>query len=77
MCTWSPCAQNTRAWSPCRYIDADKVTPEAAAQLAEAAVAVKPYDGMLGDVRSMAGAGVKIWMDPTKVRHLGMALCVG
>jgi hypothetical protein len=41
----------------------------AAAHLAEAGVEVKEYGALLGDVRSMAAAGTKLWMDPARVRR--------
>ena len=44
-----------------------KVTPEAAAHLEEAGVAVKPYAALLRDVRALAATGTKIWADPAKV----------
>lgn len=49
---------------------------QVAAQLKEAEVALKPYDQMVPDVRALAGAGVPLWIDPSKVRwtHLGLPL---
>ena len=41
--------------------------PEVAAHLEEAAVDVKPYEAMLGDVKAASAAGVKLWIDPSKV----------
>lgn len=49
------------------YVDSRKVTPEVAAHLSEAGVAVKEYGQLLGDVRGMAGEGTRMWMDPSKV----------
>jgi Xaa-Pro aminopeptidase len=49
------------------FVDPGKVAAPAAAQLAAAGVAVRPYDQALPEVRALAAAGVKIWMDPAKV----------
>lgn len=38
-----------------------------AAHLAEGGVSVKEYSALLGDVRAMAAAGTKLWMDPSRV----------
>ncbi|PSC69930.1 putative Xaa-Pro aminopeptidase P [Micractinium conductrix] len=51
------------------YVDLAKVTPEAAAHLAEAGVATKEYSALLGDVKAMAAAGTKLWMDPARVSY--------
>ena len=32
---------------------------------------MKEYTALMGDVRGMAGAGTKIWMDPSKARACG------
>ncbi|MEW5306595.1 MAG: hypothetical protein WDW36_009049 [Sanguina aurantia] len=49
------------------FTDPVKVAGEAAAQLAEAGVQVKPYGHFMEDVKSHATAGSTIWLDPSKV----------
>lgn len=39
------------------------------AHLGKGGVAVKDYGSLLGDVKAMAGAGTKIWMDPARVSY--------
>ena len=51
------------------YIDPAKVTPAAAAELADAGAEVKPYGQLLDDVRGLAATGVKLWMDPARVSY--------
>lgn len=46
-----------------------QVTEEVAAHLKEAGVEVKDYGLMLGDVRALAAAGVRMWADPSKVSY--------
>ena len=53
-----------------------QVTPEATAHLQEAGVAVKPYEGLLEDVRALASAGSTILADPAKARPSCMVLDV-
>ncbi len=38
------------------------------AHLEEAGVGVKPYEGLLEDVRALAASGATIWADPAKAR---------
>lgn len=38
-----------------------------AAHLKDAGVEIKGYEVMSGDVKSLAAAGTKLWLDPTKV----------
>jgi Xaa-Pro aminopeptidase len=50
------------------YTNPAKVTPAVQAHLKEAGVAVKPYDALVGDVKSTAAAKGKVAMDLSKVR---------
>ena len=45
------------------------MSEEIAAHLEEAGVAVKPYSAVAEDIKAIAAAGTKLWMDPAKVRH--------
>ena len=38
--------------------------------LADAGVEVKPYTGLLDDIKTLALAHTKMWVDPAKVLHL-------
>ena len=49
------------------YVNPAKVTPAVAAHLAAAGIAVRPYEALAGDVRSVAAAGVVVWADPARV----------
>lgn len=50
-----------------RLLHGSQVTEEVAAHLKDGGVAVKPYEAMLDDVRTLASSGLKLWTDPAKV----------
>ena len=45
------------------------MTNAAAEHLKASGVTVKPYEAVLDEVRALAGAGKKLWVDPAQVRH--------
>eukprot|EP00884_Botryococcus_braunii_P009047 jgi/Botrbrau1/18143/Bobra.53_1s0015.2 len=49
------------------YIDPAKLTDEVHVHLEETGVETKDYGAMVGDVKAIAAAGVRMWADPTKV----------
>ncbi|KAL5732020.1 Xaa-Pro aminopeptidase [Ranunculus cassubicifolius] len=49
------------------FIDNAKVTPEIMAHLKEAGVELRPYEGILSDIESLAARGVRVWLDTSSV----------
>ncbi len=50
------------------FVDAPKVAaPAVAAHLAEAGVAVQPYEGFFPAVEALAARGARLWLDPARI----------
>ncbi|KAL5701872.1 Xaa-Pro aminopeptidase [Ranunculus cassubicifolius] len=49
------------------FIDNAKVTPEIMAHLKEAGVELRPYEGILSDIESLAARGIRVWLDTSSV----------
>lgn len=47
----------------------EQVSGDIAEHLKEAGVTVKPYSAVAEDIKAIAAAGIKLWMDPAKVMH--------
>lgn len=53
-----------RSQTPWQVIDA------ASEHLKASGVTVKPYEAVLDEVRALAGAGKKLWVDPAQARRV-------
>ena len=51
-----------------------QVSEEVAAHLQAAGVSVKGYSAATEDVKALAAAGTKLWIDPAKARHYSIHL---